>query len=224
MHLPNLRGYLFLALVAAASRIALLAVGILSDAVLPDYDSSAELHSSSCSELDSPIDESPFKKAVRSSIVWDSVYFEHLARCGYNVEHFFAFFPGLPTLMRLVSFGKAHPWTQVAGLLISVFSFTSSAVLLYRYMRCLDPISCRCNSLSHSPSQGSARRSAQPCGLAWRNQRVVSHGRNNILMGLHCPVPGRLSRISQFCPSLASGAREISRQPKKSVDDASAQT
>jgi phosphatidylinositol glycan class V len=129
----NIRGYTFIALVAAASRIALLGVGFLSDAVLPDYDSSAELHSSSCTEIDAQIDESPFSRAVRSSIVWDTVYFEHLARCGYEFEQFFAFFPGLPTLMRLLSFARGHPWTQIAGILISIVSFTLSSVLFYRY-------------------------------------------------------------------------------------------
>lgn len=132
MNVPELHGSLLVALLALVSRLALLAVGVVSDALFPDYDSSAELHTESCDAVSSTGDTGWFTSAVRSSVVWDSVYFERLARCGYEFEHFFAFFPGLPALMAKLSAAQGFPWTQIAGLVVSVASFVMAAVLLYR--------------------------------------------------------------------------------------------
>jgi hypothetical protein len=118
--------------VALASRVVFLIAGILSDAILPDYDTSSSLHSSSCSETESAENASVFGAAVASSIVWDSVYFERIARCGYEFEHYYAFFPGWPMAMRLASMGLGHPWTQVAGLALASTCFAISTALLYR--------------------------------------------------------------------------------------------
>ena len=136
MALPDMHGSLMVALMALASRLALLAVGIVSDALFPDYDSSAELHTDSCDAVSNTDHTAWFSSAVRSSVVWDSVYFERLARCGYEFEHFFAFFPGLPALMQRFSAAQGFPWTQIAGFAVSVASFVLAAVLLYRCAHC----------------------------------------------------------------------------------------
>lgn len=40
---------------------------------------------------------------LSSLIVWDSVYYIRIAKCGYEFEQMFAFFPVLPVLIRLLS-------------------------------------------------------------------------------------------------------------------------
>jgi Mannosyltransferase (PIG-V) len=42
--------------------------------------------------------------------VWDSVFFVRIAQCGYEYEQFHAFFPLLPTVLRLLSFNGGHVW------------------------------------------------------------------------------------------------------------------
>lgn len=118
--------------IALSSRLLFLLIGVCSDALLKDYDSSAQLQTASCDQqLVDDADITLFTRSVRSSIVWDSVYFERIARCGYEFEHFLAFFPGWPGASRLLS-GWRPPWTQVAGLTLSCCSFCLSAVLLRR--------------------------------------------------------------------------------------------
>lgn len=124
--------YTFVAAVASTSRLLLFLLGAASDAFLPDYDTSTSLHAPHCVDHSPSVSKSTFERAVESSIVWDSVYFERVARCGYEFEHFFAFFPGWPAALAFGSLGLGHPWTQVTGILLSWLCFSVSAVLLYR--------------------------------------------------------------------------------------------
>lgn len=45
--------------------------------------------------------------ALSRLAVWDSAFFVRIAQCGYEYEQFHAFFPLLPLLLRLTSFGGA---------------------------------------------------------------------------------------------------------------------
>ena len=42
--------------------------------------------------------------SLSRAAVWDSVFFVRIAQCGYEYEQFYAFFPLLPTFLRLLSF------------------------------------------------------------------------------------------------------------------------
>ncbi|DBA89617.1 TPA: hypothetical protein ACH3X2_004513 [Trebouxia sp. C0005] len=60
-----------------------------------DYDTSTGLQTLDCASADTvsaPLADSWFQ----SKAVWDSVFFNRIALCGYEYEQFYAFFPLLP--------------------------------------------------------------------------------------------------------------------------------
>eukprot|EP00892_Ulva_mutabilis_P012175 jgi/Ulvmu1/932/UM102_0015.1 len=113
--------------VAAISRILWLLIAGIADWLLRDYDTSAHLNERPCGVDDVPENAS---KALLFADVWDTVYFERVSRCGYEFEHYMAFFPGMPLLMSLL--GSNGTTTVCCGLLISTVAFCLSAVLMYR--------------------------------------------------------------------------------------------
>ena len=87
------------ALVAIASRSVVLLLSSLLDASLPDYDTSGELvDQGACNSAIREVAPSPtwVERVVKGLVVWDSVYFVRIARCGYEYEQYHAFFPGYP--------------------------------------------------------------------------------------------------------------------------------
>lgn len=115
------------ALIAVASRATLLLMAAASDWLLADYDTSAHLNERPCG-----LDQKPVVAAqsVLFADVWDSVYFERISRCGYEFEHYLAFFPGLPKIVSWLSHDA--PTAVEAGILVTTISFSISAVLMYR--------------------------------------------------------------------------------------------
>ncbi|KAK9806200.1 hypothetical protein WJX72_005101 [[Myrmecia] bisecta] len=73
-------------------------------------------------------------QAAKRMTVWDSVFFTRVAQCGYEYEHFHAFFPLLPGLLRLAQVSVTQPegWAEVCGLLLSNIAFVASALLFCR--------------------------------------------------------------------------------------------
>jgi GPI mannosyltransferase 2 len=104
---PRLAGVVRL---AAASRLLVLALSLLSRLRFRLYDTSASLHppclSSSSSALSSPFTN--LSAAVSSLAVWDSVQFARTAECGYEYEHSFAFLPLLPASLALLARSRNH--------------------------------------------------------------------------------------------------------------------
>ena len=90
---------------ALAARVAVLVAATLLDAWLPDYDSSslhphrtcADSRYSENTKTYAPPEPRSWHKRL---VVWDSVFFVQIAKCGYEYEQFHAFFPLLPLLMR----------------------------------------------------------------------------------------------------------------------------
>jgi hypothetical protein len=72
-----------LLLLAVSVRLTYLAACILLDWGLADYDSSKKISRGG-------------HGLFQGLVVWDAVFFEHIAKSGYTVEQFFAFFPLLP--------------------------------------------------------------------------------------------------------------------------------
>lgn len=64
-------------------------------------------------------------------IRWDAIYFVEIAKHGYTLEQQFAFLPGLPFLMNLLSImsGLSVEWS---GILISNLSNFMSVPVLYK--------------------------------------------------------------------------------------------
>lgn len=86
-------------LVAIASRSVILLLTSLLHGSLPDYDTSGELvDHGACNSAIREVVQSPncVERAVKGLIVWDSIYFVRIARCGYEYEQYHAFFPGYP--------------------------------------------------------------------------------------------------------------------------------
>jgi hypothetical protein len=119
--------------------------------LLHDYDTSAQLPVASCKASDQHIEHSCEPPGlIRSSIVWDSVYFERIARCGYEYEHFLAFFPGWPWLVKSVYVWFGARWSQGAALLLSSLSFSLSSVLLRRCVAtCCCFADCKLSAPAH---------------------------------------------------------------------------
>lgn len=91
------------------------------------------------SAIVTPYDTSSHLSATKVPLAglsnWDGVYFSHIARRGYDFEHFHAFFPLYPLLVRWLSIllplenGAA---ILVSGWIISNTSFVLAALFLYR--------------------------------------------------------------------------------------------
>lgn len=86
---------------AAATRITVVVIAILSKLFVEDYDSSAEtiLLGSSKALIPQTILYKIFSEFVR----WDAFYFLHIAENGYIYEQETAFFPMLPMFARLAA-------------------------------------------------------------------------------------------------------------------------
>ncbi|TPX55947.1 hypothetical protein PhCBS80983_g04916 [Powellomyces hirtus] len=126
---------------AITVRVLLCTLAVISSSLAGDYDVSttvslvASRSGSHAAEGKDELATSLLTPFVR----WDAVYFLSIAQRGYIYEQEFAFFPGLPTLMRAVaaciqfhaSLGE-QPALILAGLIISNASFVGAAVVLYR--------------------------------------------------------------------------------------------
>ncbi|KAJ2478632.1 ER membrane glycoprotein subunit of the GPI transamidase complex-like protein [Coemansia sp. RSA 2131] len=121
---------------ALLSRAASLILGIVSSAIVNDYDASAQLVLAPATTY--------LAQALRSLahvvLRWDALYFVHIAGNGYVYEQEHAFFPLLPILMRtltqtvlrpLVAVGGEQAVLTVAGCIISSACFVAAAVTLY---------------------------------------------------------------------------------------------
>lgn len=115
------------ACIAFASRLAFLGAAFVSDVLLDDYDSSAVLNSRPCNGSDAILDPGIL---VKFANVWDTVFYDRISRCGYEYEHYFAFFPCLPQVMGLAGGSAGH--RVFAALVTSLVSFTASMVLFFR--------------------------------------------------------------------------------------------
>lgn len=90
---------------AATSRVAVSLLAALSAWLVTPYDSSSRLLAGGKSV-----------GALTGFANWDGVYYAHIARFGYEYEHFHAFFPFYPALVRLlrcVHCVHAHPTIAV---------------------------------------------------------------------------------------------------------------
>ncbi|KAJ2881385.1 ER membrane glycoprotein subunit of the GPI transamidase complex-like protein, partial [Coemansia aciculifera] len=121
---------------AAASRIVALLLGVVSNAIVNDYDASTSLILPDASSAL----EGALRVLAHVFIRWDAFYFLHIADAGYVHEQEHAFFPLLPLLMRVVSstvLAPLAPWVDrrivlaLAGLVVSNVSFVLAAVTLY---------------------------------------------------------------------------------------------
>ncbi|KAJ2777996.1 ER membrane glycoprotein subunit of the GPI transamidase complex-like protein [Coemansia linderi] len=121
---------------AVVSRAIVLVLGVVSNAIISDYDASTGLV---LPDTSSAL-ESVLRTVTHVFVRWDSFYFLHIADAGYAHEQEHAFFPLLPLLMRLVAGTVLMPlagWVDrrivlaIAGLVISNISFVFAAATLY---------------------------------------------------------------------------------------------
>ncbi|KAL7682068.1 putative GPI mannosyltransferase 2 [Plasmopara halstedii] len=106
---------------AAATRVCVTLLALATSAIVTPFDTSSHLHAGNLS------------LAVASN--WDGVYFSHIALHGYDFEHFHAFFPLYPLLIRLFAAFlplKNTAAVLVSGWIISNASFVLAALFLYR--------------------------------------------------------------------------------------------
>ncbi|KAJ2800144.1 ER membrane glycoprotein subunit of the GPI transamidase complex-like protein [Coemansia guatemalensis] len=96
---------------AALSRVASLALGVVANLVVDDYDASAQLVLGSGGLL--PVQA--VRLLARIVMRWDAFYFVHIADVGYVYEQEHAFFPLLPMLMRLVTSTVLAPLVGLVG-------------------------------------------------------------------------------------------------------------
>ncbi|GMH10277.1 hypothetical protein Nepgr_012118 [Nepenthes gracilis] len=138
---------------AIASRITLLTLMTMWRSLLSPYDTSASLDPY-CLYLNSSTAISMATAAsadtilfpwiaasIEKSIVWDSVYFIRIAKCGYEYEHFYAFFPLLPVFISLLANTVLRPFIPIigyravlalSGYVINNVAFLVAAVYFYR--------------------------------------------------------------------------------------------
>lgn len=117
---------------ALVSRWAFLAVGALSDAAWPDYDTSKAFASRGCEPNRPARAMSPVARALTSPLAWDLAYFDRIAQCGYEYEQYYAFFPGVPWLMSGFGRLRSPSIRALLGLLVSQLAFAAAAAVLFR--------------------------------------------------------------------------------------------
>lgn len=124
----------------ACVRGSLLIIFLLFGGYFADYDTSNHLNlHGDCLSQTSLENQQP-SPLLHRLVVWDSVYFLRIARCGYEFEQTHAFFPGFPTVIRYVALGIRRMWPLVdiqsslslAGLLVSNLCYVVSIVLFHR--------------------------------------------------------------------------------------------
>ncbi|CAH9098125.1 unnamed protein product [Cuscuta epithymum] len=130
---------------AITSRLIIVFLILLWRCLLSPYDTSASINPSCLlSELNShspPVLLPRLAAAIEDSIVWDSVYFVRIAQCGYEYEHYYAFFPLLPVSLSLLSRTVFSPLIPVighraviglSGYVLNNIAFVLAALFLYR--------------------------------------------------------------------------------------------
>ncbi|KAL0048171.1 hypothetical protein WJX82_009179 [Trebouxia sp. C0006] len=128
-----------IALIAFLARLASFTISQIANRIAPDYDTSAGLHRLNCDSADTvsvPLADSLFQ----SKVVWDSVFFNRIALCGYEYEQFYAFFPLLPGLMHVgmksvqgINQGMLPDAVLAsAATCLSLAAFVTSAVYLHK--------------------------------------------------------------------------------------------
>lgn len=86
--------------VAACVRAAYLLMVAVFALLFADYDTSTSILSESCA--DNWPDQAASAQRYLPAVVWDSIFLNRIAACGYEYEQFFAFYPGVPgELVRL---------------------------------------------------------------------------------------------------------------------------
>ncbi|KAJ2717939.1 ER membrane glycoprotein subunit of the GPI transamidase complex-like protein, partial [Coemansia sp. Benny D115] len=143
---------------AAISRVVALALGVASNALISDYDSSLSVALDVLPGTGAGADVGAgaglnwaaasvhrTAQALAQVVVrWDAFYFVHIADVGYVYEQEHAFFPLLPLLMRLLASTLLAPLASmvgrqlalvVAGAVVSNTAFVLAAAVLYRLGR-----------------------------------------------------------------------------------------
>ncbi|GAB4841357.1 hypothetical protein Ancab_022085 [Ancistrocladus abbreviatus] len=108
---------------ALASRIIILSLIVMWRSLVSPYDTSASLNPD-CLSLNSNTAYFGSSKhvlmpwiasSIEKSIVWDSVYFIHIAECGYEYEQSYAFLPLLPILISMLTNTVLRPLVPLIG-------------------------------------------------------------------------------------------------------------
>lgn len=86
----------------------------------------------------------PLLRQLQRLTVWDAAFFVRIARCGYELEQWHAFMPGLPTLLRS-SVPRRTPAAQ--HLQASQSSKPERTLPLMDEPRVLVPEACLCEHL-----------------------------------------------------------------------------
>ena len=110
-----------IAYAAAASRLCVVSLAVLSDLLVPDHQAQGALlapFSADCTAA-APL--------LRAFARWDAAHFLRVAQFGWQDDWSFAFFPGYPLLLRAASAVLQWP---AAGLLCTQESMVMAGVLL----------------------------------------------------------------------------------------------
>eukprot|EP00898_Chlorokybus_atmophyticus_P007668 jgi/Chlat1/7902/Chrsp66S07323 len=129
--------------VATLSRLLVLLLVFAGDWLVQDYDSSAAVvppclvgdKAEGLYDHGHELDVGHARGVLPSLVKWDGVHFARIARCGYEYEQMFAFFPLMPAVMLLWPFRQVlslHDRIVIAGLLLSNGAFIMAAVSLFR--------------------------------------------------------------------------------------------
>ncbi|KAJ6248498.1 gpi mannosyltransferase 2 [Anaeramoeba flamelloides] len=84
-----------------------------------------------CGIVNTDYDTSGHKGSIISSLIrWDSIWFSGISESGYLHEQTFAFFPGYPILVKIMS-AFTHLSIPLCGVIISNTSFVLASLVLY---------------------------------------------------------------------------------------------
>jgi hypothetical protein len=137
----NLKRLLLVAFIVQLGYILLL---VALDAALPDYDTSASLVPAAADGGDACAPDWPQRVAAARRhktnnsqnsakpllLVWDSVFYQRIAACGYEYEQYYAFFPGLPAAINALLLRLRGVGVGGGGGGVSAGAFAAAGVAL----------------------------------------------------------------------------------------------
>lgn len=126
-------GWIRVFVFAAGTKSAVLCLVWVLDLAFLDYDTSSLLRVH-CSGAPFPLASSAYKVDRKESLlVWDTQHLVHIAKCGYQYEHQFAFYPMIPGLLSLARTPVGfEEWALSYGLFLSFCAGVLSVVVFHR--------------------------------------------------------------------------------------------
>ena len=131
---------------ALISRLAVIGLSIVTNAIIPDHDAGVFAWTKSPAHNITTFSDQTVSFLLDGLTKWDGQYFLHIANSGYSYENTLAFFPLYPLCVRIaaevvywcqVDYGLIHfsNAIKIGGVIVNVAFFTLAVLALFELSR-----------------------------------------------------------------------------------------